>query len=123
MPRTASRNGDDARAVGTEAGGGEEGDWGAACSNAAYSKHTAPTGTERKTDMKPSPENDHEATNRNGGFHRETERFQAIGGRSNEPGVAGSNPEEITGNEGRASILAMEDVAVAGNITVWAQAQ
>jgi hypothetical protein len=34
---------------------------------AAYNRHTAPIGTERKTDMKRSPENGHEAMHRTGG--------------------------------------------------------
>jgi hypothetical protein len=93
MRRTASCNGDEANAVGRAATGGEEADTGAALSIAAYSRHTAPKGTERKTDMKPSPENDHEARNRTGDFIAKRKGFQAIGGRNREPVMAGVNPE------------------------------
>jgi hypothetical protein len=67
MRRTASCKGDDANDVGREAAGGEGWDTGAALSIAAYNRHTVPMGTERKTDMKRSPENGHEATNCTGG--------------------------------------------------------
>ncbi|MBN8948893.1 hypothetical protein ACFCQI_14565 [Rhodanobacter sp. FW102-FHT14D06] len=94
-----------------------------ALSIAAYSRHTAPKGTERKTDMKLSPQNDHEARNRTGGFIAERDCSQAMGGRSSEPVMAGVNPEWMVSGAKRGSILAMDIGAVAGNVTECAQAQ
>jgi len=73
--------------------------------------------------MKRSPENGREATHRIGGFIAERSGFQAMGGRSSEPVVAGMNPEWRVSGAKCASILAMGSGALVGNVTECAQAQ
>ncbi|UJJ58377.1 hypothetical protein [Rhodanobacter denitrificans] len=73
--------------------------------------------------MKPSPENGHEAMHRIGGFIAERSGFQAMGGRSSEPVMAGVNPEWMVSCAKRTCTLPIESGAVAGNVTECAQAQ